>query len=584
MPTRATERLTIRLLQSARSDTAEFTRKGLDGQNAALAQVVRESPDEVADETCQRRGRGDRGLDGLREMSVSGAGDVRGRRWLVLSVLCIAVLVVNIDSTILNVALPTLVRKLRATSSQLQWIVDAYAMVFGGLLLVAGSIADRVGRKRVFLAGFAVFAGGSLGAAFSGSVGVLIGFRAVMGGGAAMTIPAGLSILDDVFRDARERARAVGVWGGTIGVGIAVGPLAGGLLLSRFWWGAVFFVNVPLVVLGALAAWRVVPESRNPAADPPDPLGSLLSIAGLGLVLWAIIEAPTRGWTAASVVMVGIAGLAALALFIVWEARSSHPMLKLRFFRSRRFSTAVAALFLGLLPLFGALFVLTQVLQFDLSYSPLAAGVRVLPVAGMIAVVAPFSTQAVRAVGSKITAGTGLAAVAGGLWWASDASTASATYGAFLPSMLLIGVGFGLLMPTAADSVLGSLPREEAGVGSGTYGVAIQVGGALGVAVIGSMLSTRYQHRITSTLAPYHLPSAVLHTITGSLGGALGVAATVGGDTGALLAHTARIAFMSGGHVAMAAGAVVAAAAAVLVLIALPARPAPPREDLTPFE
>ena len=221
----------------ARSDTAEFTRKGHDEQNAALAQVVRESPDEVADETCQRRGRGDRGLDGSREMSVSGAGDVRGRRWVVLSVLCIAVLVVNIDSTILNVALPTLVRKLRATSSQLQWIVDAYAMVFGGLLLVAGSIADRVGRKRVFLTGFAVFAGGSLGAAFSGSVGVLIGFRAVMGGGAAMTIPAGLSILDDVFRAPRERARAVGVWGGTIGVGIAVGPLAGGLLLSRFWWG-----------------------------------------------------------------------------------------------------------------------------------------------------------------------------------------------------------------------------------------------------------------------------------------------------------------------------------------------------------
>jgi hypothetical protein len=367
------------------------------------------------------------------------------------------------------------------------------------------------------------------------------------------------------------------VWGGTIGVGIAIGPLAGGLLLSRFWWGSVFFVNVPLALLGAFAAWRVVPESRNPAADLPDPVGALLSIVGLGLVLWAIIEAPTRGWTAPSVVVVAIAGLAALALFVVWEARSNHPMLKLRLFRSRRFSIAVAALFLALLPLFGAMFVLTQVLQFDLSYSALAAGVRILPVAGMIAVIAPFSTQAVRAVGSKIVAGAGLAAVAGGLWWGADVSTVSATYAAFLPSMLLIGVGFGLLMPTAADSVLGSLPREEAGVGSGTYGVAIQVGGALGVAVIGSMLSTRYQHRITSTLAPYHLPATVLHTITGSLGGALGVAATVGGDTGALLAHAARVAFMSGDNVALAAGAVVAAAGAVLVLVTLPARQ--PRGD-----
>ncbi len=502
------------------------------------------------------------------------------RRWAVLCVLCVAVLVVNIDSTILNVALPTLVRKLHATSSELQWIVDAYSMVFGGLLLVSGSLADRLGRKRLFLAGFAVFAIGSLGAAFSGSVGSLIVWRAIMGAGAALTIPAGLSILDNVFRDPRERARAIGVWGGTMGVGLAIGPLAGGLLLARFWWGSVFFVNVPVVIIGALAAWLLVPESKNPAADRPDPGGSTLSIVGLGLLLWAIIAAPTRGWTSPSVVAVGTAGIAALILFVGWEARSDHPMLKLAFFRSRRFSAAIAALALGVFPLFGAVFVLTQFLQFDLGFSPLQAGVRILPTAGVLAVTAPLSTLIVRAFGSKLTATAGLSAIACGLWQISAASTALASYAAVLPGMLLLGLGAGLLMPTAADSVLGSLPRAEAGVGSATYGVAIQVGGALGVAVMGSMLSTRYQLHITGALASHDVPATVLHTITGSLGGALGVASAVGGAAGLLLARAARSAFMSGSHVSLAAGALVAGAAALLVIAALPSR-APAERDPT---
>ncbi len=506
------------------------------------------------------------------------------RRWTVMSVLCVAVLVVNIDMTILNVALPTLVRKLHATSSGLQWIVDAYAMAFGGLLLVAGSLGDRLGRKRLFLTGFCLFAIGSLGAAFSGSVGVLIAWRAVMGVGAAMTIPAGLSILDDVFPDPRERARAIGVWGGTMGVGIAIGPLAGGLLLSRLWWGSVFFVNVPLLIIGALAAWRLVPESRNPAAGRPDPAGALLSIVGLGLLLWAIIEAPTHGWGSSRVVVAGICAIATLAVFVGWEARSDHPMLKLQFFRSQRFTAAITALLLGLFPLVGALFVVTQVLQFDLGFSPLEAGVRLLPMAGLVAVAAPLSTPVVRAIGSKLTATAGLAAIAGGLGWAAVASTASASYGDLVPGMLLVGAGAGLLMPTAADAVLGSLPRTEAGVGSGTYGLAIQVGGALGVAVMGSMLSTRYQQHITSALSSHSVPPAVLHTITGSLGGALGVASAVGGVSGSLLDHAARAAFMSGSHLSQGAGALVAGAAALLVLAALPSRGTADGEQTHPRE
>ena len=351
------------------------------------------------------------------------------RPWAVLAVLCVAVLVVNIDMTILNVALPTLVRTLHATSSGLQWIVDAYAMAFGGLLLVCGSLADRIGRKRLFLTGFTVFGLGSLGASLSGSVGVLIGWRALMGAGAAMTIPAGLSILDDVFPDPSLRARAVGIWGGVMGVGIAIGPLAGGLLLARFAWGSVFLVNVPLLVAGGLAAWRLVPESRDPGAARPDLAGVALSIAGLALLLWAIIEAPLRGWTSGLVLIAGTAAIGLLVAFVAWEARSDHPMLRLALFASRRFSAAVVALLLGLFPLVGALFVVTQTLQFELGLSPLAAGVRILPMAGLVAVAAPLRTPLVRRVGSKLTAAGGLAAIAGGLWWSASVSTVAATSG-----------------------------------------------------------------------------------------------------------------------------------------------------------
>src|ERR1019366_10108597 len=218
--------------------------------------------------------------------------------WAPLAVLCVAVLMVNLDNTILNVALPTLVEKLQATTDQLQWIVDAYSMVFGGLLLVAGSLADRFGRRRLFVCGLGVFGGGSLGAAFSGSVDPLILRRGLMGSGAAMTVPAGLSIVNDIFRDPVERARAIGMWAGPVGLGVAVGPVAGGLLLAHFWWGSVFLVNVPVVTAGVIGTVLLVPESRSANPRAADPAGALLSIGGLGLILWAIIEGPTHGGSA----------------------------------------------------------------------------------------------------------------------------------------------------------------------------------------------------------------------------------------------------------------------------------------------
>ncbi|MGO9081041.1 MAG: MFS transporter [Streptosporangiaceae bacterium] len=499
-------------------------------------------------------------------------GEQHAGRWATLAVVCTAALIINVDNTILNVALPTLVRTLHATSSQLQWIVDSYAMVFAGLLLVGGSLADRIGRKRFFLIGLVVFAAGSVGAALSGSVHLLIAWRAVMGAGAALTIPASLSIINDVFRDPAERARAIGAWAGTIGLGIAIGPIAGGLLLARFWWGSIFLVNIPIVAAALAGALLLVPGSKNLAADPPDPAGALLSIAGLGLLLWAIIEAPVQGWTSAKVIGAGLASLAVLGAFTVWEARVSHPMLKLGFFADRRFSIAAAAECLGIFGLLGALFLQTQTLQSDLSYSPLQAGVRILPVAAVLCASAPLSPIAARFIGVKLTTAAGLAAIAGGLWQNSAISTAAATYPDFIPGMLLIGLGAGLLLPTATNSVIGSVPRADSGIGSATNAVALQVGGALGVAVMGSVLSTRYQDHLTTVLAGQHVPMAVTHTILGSLGGALAVAGTAGGATGALLAHAARVAFMSGNKAALAAGAAVALGGALLVLTRLPSR------------
>ena len=508
-----------------------------------------------------------------------GEGRPPAARWLALAVLCVSLLIVTLDNTVLNVALPTLVRDLRATTTELQWIVDAYVIVFAGLLLVAGSLADRIGRKRVFLAGLMAFAACSTWAAFSGSVDMLIAARASMGIGGAMMMPSTLAIITDMFRDPAERQRAIGIWAGTTGVGVALGPIVGGLLLASFWWGSVFLINVPIALLGGACALWLIPESKNPAALRPDLAGALMSIVGLGLLLWSLIEAPVRGWSSPLVIGAGAGALVVLTAFVVWERKSSHPMLNVQFFRRRRFSGAVSSVALATFGLFGALFVLTQYLQFSLGFSALQAGVRVLPAAGAIAIVAPLSTIGVRAVGTKLMVAAGLLIVAGGLWQLSTAS-ATTTFTGILPGLILLGASAGLVIPSATESVMGSLPSGHTGVGSATNGTFLQVGGALGVAVIGSLLNTRYQDEMTSTLAPYHVPHAVMQTVLGSVGGALGVAAHVGGFLGAELAQLARSAFVSGMDLGLATGACVAVAGCVIALIVLPSKaPDEPDED-----
>jgi EmrB/QacA subfamily drug resistance transporter len=494
-------------------------------------------------------------------------------------VLCVPLLIVSLDNTVLNVALPTLVRKLHSSDSELQWIVDAYVLVFGGLMLVSGSLADRVGRKRTFLAGLALFAACSTWAALSGSSEMLIAARASMGLGATLIMPATLAIITNTFTDRGERQRALGIWAGTTGAGVALGPIVGGLLLAHFAWGSVFLINVPIALVGLAAAIPFVPNSRNEHAQQLDLLGSLLSILGLGLVLWAVIEAPVHGWLSAEVLGTGAGGIAGLAGFVALESRSSHPMLRLPFFRRAAFSGAVVGTATMMFALMGMLFVLTQFLQFQLGYSALQAGVHMLPAAGGIAVVAPLSAIVVRRLGTKLTVALGLALVAGGLWQISGA-TVTTTYSEVLAGAIMIGGGAGLVMPACTGSLMGTLPLEHTGVGSATNGSFLNVGGALGVAILGSIMSSRYQHLLGASAAAHALSHAAHQTILGSLGAALGVAGRAGGLLGANLGAAARAAFMSGMSTALTIGASVVLAGLMLALVVLPSRPgAPPAHD-----
>lgn len=492
-------------------------------------------------------------------------------RWATLSVLCVTLLLVSLDNTILNVALPSVVRSLHATSSQLEWIVDAYAIVFAGLLLTLGALGDRVGRKWVFMGGLVVFAVGSAMAAWSVSPDRLTASRAVMGVGAAALMPCTLSILTNVFTGEQEQARAIGFWSATTGLGVAIGPILGGFLLVHYWWGSVFLINVPIAAAGLVAAAFLVPNSKNPLIKRADPVGSLLSIMGLGLLLWKIIEAPSRTWTSPLVFGALISSAVIIAAFIVWERHIDHPMLPLRFFRHRRYSVAIASLALVLFALLGLFFLMTQYLQFCLGFSPLKTGLGIAPIALVLLVVAPLSIVAVQRFGTKPVVAVGLLLIAVGLGLLSR-TTVYSTYGDCLPSFLLIGVGVGLAMAPSTASIMGSLPKEEAGVGSASSDTSMQIGGALGVAVLGTVLVFRYHDLMMPLLAHQRITASVSELILGSLGGALAVAEHVPGASGAALAAAARTGFVAGMDVSLTIAAAVVGVASLLVLVGLPNR------------
>jgi EmrB/QacA subfamily drug resistance transporter len=501
---------------------------------------------------------------------VPDAGDLSAaRRRATLAVLCVTLLLISLDNTILNVALPSIVRSLHATSTQLQWIVDAFAIFFAGLLLTFGALGDRVGRKWVFMCGLVVFGTGSALAAWSGTPDRLTAARALMGVGAAALMPCTLSILTNVFTADRDRARAIGIWSGSAGLGVAIGPMLGGLLLVHFWWGSVFLINVPIAAIGLVATAFLVPNSKSPHARRADPLGAALSMVGVGLLLWAIIEAPNRTWTSPLVVGALAGSVVVIGLFVAWERAIDHPLLPLEFFGNPRYTPAIASLALLLFALLGLFFLFTQYLQFSLGFDPLKTGLAIGPIALVLLVAAPMSVIIARKFGTKPVVAGGLLLVAVGLGLLSRTSVHS-TYRDAVPWLVCIGVGVGLGLAPSTESVMGSLPRADAGVGSATSDTSMQLGGALGVAVIGTALNIRYQNFMTPLLAHQTIPAGIDKLILGSLGGALAVAAHVPGKDGVALAGAARQGFVSGMDLGLVVASVVVAVAGLVVLAALP--------------
>ncbi|MGH9169438.1 MAG: MFS transporter [Acidimicrobiales bacterium] len=329
-------------------------------------------------------------------------------RWAVLAVLCLSLLVTGIDGTIVNVALPTLVRDLGTSASQLQWVVDAYTIIFASFLLIAGNTGDRLGRKGCFIGGLVVFGSGSLACSLVHSAGTLILMRGLQGFGAAFIMPATLSILINVFGEPGERARAISIWAGVSGLGVAIGPLAGGFLLQHFWWGSIFLVNVPIVAAAIVGAIAIVPNSRDAGAPRLDLLGTVLSTTGLLALLYGIIEGPSAGWGRPTIAGAFVLAGVLLAAFVLWEQRCDHPILEVSFFANPRFTAASVAVTLVFFAMFGALFFISQFLQFVLGYDPFHSGLALLPVAGVLMVTAPASAKLVARYGTKLVVTGGL--------------------------------------------------------------------------------------------------------------------------------------------------------------------------------
>jgi EmrB/QacA subfamily drug resistance transporter len=492
------------------------------------------------------------------------------RRWVVLGVMCLSLLLIVMDNTIVNVALPTLQNDLGASTSQLQWVVDSYILVFAGLLLTMGALGDRFGRRGALAIGLSVMGVASVLSSFATSADQLIATRALMGIGGALIMPATLSIITNVFTDRRERAQAIAIWAAMAGVAVAIGPVTGGWLLEHFWWGSVFLVNVPVVVVALLLGQLYVPTSRDPAAPPVDVPGALLSIAGLVALVWAIIEG-AHGWT--DPMVLGAFALSAVLLvgFLLWERRTPTPMLDINFFRNARFSAASGALMLTFFAMFGSLFLLTQFLQSVLGYTALETGVRLLPMAAVQMVVAPLSAKVVERVGAKVVVATGLTVAAVGLLIASRL-TAGASYPEVLASLVVLAIGLALVMPPATESIMGSLPPAKAGVGSAVNDTTREVGGALGVAVLGSVMSSTYRPRVSDAISGAPVPTDVAHAITDQVGAAMRVAGEVGGEPGRALAAAASNGFADGMSIAFMIGAAALALGAVIVALYLPAR------------
>ena len=513
------------------------------------------------------------------------SGEGHPRRWSILAVLVVSLLVVVLDNTVLNIALPTIQRDLAASSSQLVWAIDSYVLVFASLLFTWGVIGDRIGRKKVLMIGLTIFGLASAVCAFSVSSFMLIGFRAVMGIGGAAVLPLTLAIITVVFPP-RERGRAIGAWAGAVGAAVALGPVLGGVLLQHpSWsnwltgndWGSVFLINVPIVAVGLILIWRIVPETRNPNPRALDIPGLVMSVVGLFSLIYGIIDASsTHEWLAPSVVFPILFGVAVITLFLILEARSSHASFDVSLFRNRGYAVSLTAVSMAFFALSGITFTLPFYLQIVRGYSVIIAGVCFLPFAVGQLLAAPQSARLVARFGYKVVMTTGLTLVAIALFLLGRAEVDSPLW-SVLVVFFIFGMGMGCVIAPGSTILQNVLPLAKAGAGSAVQNTVRQVGGALGVAIIGTILANQYAANIAVALGkvPVPFPDAAKQAASESLIASVAVLdkavqSGLPADTAETLRQGAYQAFLSASHVTSYISCVVIAIAALVVAFLLP--------------
>jgi EmrB/QacA subfamily drug resistance transporter len=495
------------------------------------------------------------------------------KRWVALAFMGVALLVISLDNTVLNLALPSISQGLGSSVGGLQWIIDAYMLTIGGLLLTIGYLGDRFGRKPTLLIGLVIFAVFSLGAALSRSTGMLIGMRAMMGVGAATIMPATLSILTATFRKPKERAQAIAIWAAIFGLGMGLGPIVGGWLLDNFNWSSVFYINIPIALIGLVGSYYYIENSRSDIQRKIDYPGALLSMGGFTALVYALIQAGSDGWTAGHVVRGFAFAVVLLGAFVGWELKSKSAMLPLGFFKNMSFTGANVALTLVSFAMMGASFFLSQYLQSVQGYTPLGAGLRMLPMAGAIFVASAVSARIANRLGTKYTVALGIMLAAAGFFYFAAVAAVATPYSQIAIGMCITSVGMGLTMSPATNSVMGSIPVSQAGVGSALNSTNRQIGAALGVAVLGTLLNSAYLAGINAVSWPAQLPDQVMAAIRNSLQGAHVAAQSIpDGQLAQMIVSQSDQAFTAGTVHALIISAAIMVAASLLTLVILPNR------------
>jgi len=499
----------------------------------------------------------------------------RARQQWILVVLSAALALIALDNTIVNVALPSMQRDLDAGTEELQWVVDAYSVLFAGTLLLAGALGDRFGRRRLLLIGLLVFSVGSLAAAESPDAATLILSRAAMGVGGALIMPSTLSLLVVTFPRPRERAQAIGIWTAVAGVGVAIGPIVGGALLERFSWHSIFIVNPPLMLAVLIGALLLIPESADPSRPSLDAIGGLLVSSGLIALVVTVIELPSLG-SRPTPLIAGVAAVALLTAFVGWERRARRPLLPMPLFRQRPFSVGILAIGLTYFALMGAMFVMPQYLQLVLGMTPLEAGIALVPAAAGLLIAAPLSPRLAERIGARRVVVAGLLVVALALVLASRFE-AQTTYAVIGPVLGMLGLGMALALPQATNAVLGSVPRERSGMGSAVNDAAAELGGSFGVAILGTVLAATYLGRIDAAIAAAgdrltDVSASVLDGIRESLATASLAIPQLPADLVEPAREVAGEAYLGGLGSAMLIGAGLALLAAALVGLLFPAQ------------